>query len=221
LLKKDIQVKTADKQQFAALLGDVMAFYKQDTSPFALRVWWLACEKFALEQVAKAFTQHMTDAERGVFPPKPADVVRQLEGTATDRSMLAWGKLYEAMGRIGAYTDVVFDDPAIHAAVEDLGGWVKVCRSESSELSYLQHRFCEVHRAYSESGKFEYPRRLTGDRSSDSSYAAKGLPLPSPALVGDVERAKQVYQQGQLSGKTSIAFVPPADLAGRALRIGA
>ena len=213
-------MKPTDKQQFAAMLRDVMAFYKQDVSPFALNVWWSACENFDFEQVSKALTKHAMDAERGMFPPKPADLVRQLEGTATDRAMLAWGKLYEAMGRVGAYTDVVFDDPAIHAAVEDLGGWVKICRGETSQLSYLQHRFCEAHRAYTARGQFDYPRRLMGDRSPDEMFAKKGLPPPKPALIGDAERAKQVYRQGQIAGKTGVAFVSLADIASKALMIG-
>jgi hypothetical protein len=213
-------MKPTDKQQFSSMLRDVMAFYKQDVSPFALSVWWQACENFDFEQVSKALTKHAMDAERGMFPPKPADLVRQLEGTATDKAMLAWGKLFEAMGRIGAYTDVVFDDPAIHAAVEDLGGWVKICRIETSQLSYLQHRFCEAHRAYTSRGQFDYPRRLTGDRSPDEMYAKKGLPLPRPALIGDADRAKQVYKQGQIAGKTGVSFVSLADLAGKSLQIG-
>ena len=68
-------------------------------------------------------------------------LVRQLAGTATDRAMLAWGKAIDAASRVGAYTDVVFDDPAIHAAIEDMGGWPKFCRGDVKDLSYLQHRF--------------------------------------------------------------------------------
>jgi hypothetical protein len=110
------------------------------------------------------------------------------------------------MGSVGAYTDVVFDDPAIHAVVEDLGGWPKLCRTELKELGYVQHRFCESHRAYIGRGKFDYPRRLMGDRSPDSEYLKSGLPLPKPALIGDAPRAKQVYLQGSAAGKTAISF---------------
>lgn len=195
-----------DKPDFKNLITDVMAFYRQDVSPFALSVWWQACQKFELEQVRKALTGHAMDAERGQFPPKPADLVRQLEGTATDRAMLAWGKVLDAIQRVGGYTDVVFDDPAIHAVVEDLGGWVKVCRGETKDLGYLQHRFCEGHRAYAGRGQFEYPRRLMGDRSPDEMFARKGLKPPRPALIGNAELARQVYAGGQVGGKTSIAY---------------
>jgi hypothetical protein len=132
--------------------------------------------------------------------------VRQLAGTATDRAMLAWGKVMNAMQSAGAYTDVVFDDPAIHAAVEDLGGWPKVCRGELKDLSYLQHRFTEAHRAYTGRGQFDYPRLLSGDRDPDSAYQKHGLPIPKPAVIGDKARARLVYLNGSVGGKTAVEF---------------
>lgn len=194
------------QDEFVSLITDVLKFYRQDTTPFTLEVWWQACQRFDLDQVRRALTGHAMDAERGVFAPKPADIVRKLEGTSTDRAMLAWGKALNAMQRVGAYSDVVFDDPAIHAAIEDLGGWPKVCRAETKDMSYLQHRFCESHRAYTESGAFDYPRILMGDRSPDDMFAKKGLKPPKPAVIGETEKARLVYKGGSVGGKTAINF---------------
>ena len=205
-----------ERAEFGQLVKDVMAYYRQDTSAFLLDTWWGACEGFALEQVKTAMQRHATDAEHGQFAPKVADVVRILAGTATDRAALAWGKTHDAMARVGAYTDVVFDDPAIHATVEDLGGWPKLCRTEIAELSYLQHRFQQSHRAYTERRDFDYPRRLPGDRSPDHEYEKKGIPLPRPALIGDPDRCRAVYQGGG-AAKTAITYTSVADLAMRGL----
>lgn len=198
-------MQPSDRAPFAQLITDVLAYYRQDASRFVLDLWWSACQGFELEQVRTALQRHATDPERGQFAPKVADLARILQGTSTDRAALAWGKVHEAMSAVGAYQDVVFDDPAIHAVIEDLGGWPKVCRTKLDELSYLQHRFTEAHRAYTGRGQFEYPRRLMGDRSPDSEYEKAGLKLPKPAIVGDVERAKLVYQGGG-AGKTAITF---------------
>jgi len=195
-----------EKPALYALVTDALAYYRQPVSEFTLTVWWQACKPFSMEQVRKAMTAHATDPDRGQFAPKVADIIRVLQGTHTDRAQLAWGKAMEAMGSVGAYTDVVFDDPAIHACVEDLGGWPKVCRTETKELSYLQHRFCESYKAYTGRGVFPYPRRLMGDRSPDSEYEKKGLKLPKPALVGDVEDCRNVYRGGAIGGKTAITF---------------
>ena len=199
-------MKPSDFREFSKLVTDVMAYYRQDASNFTVQLFWNACQNVELEQLQKAFQSHCMDAERGVFPPKVADIVRVLDGTVTDRAALAWGKVLEAMSSVGAYSDVVFDDPAIHAAIEDCGGWVKVCRSQTEELSYLQHRFCQSHKAYTGRGQFEYQRRLIGDRSPDHEYANRGIPLPKPGIVGNVDKARLVYRGGNVGGKTAIGF---------------
>lgn len=206
-------MKPSDQAAFQQLLTDALAYYRQPVSEFTLSVWWQAMQPYSMEQMRKAMTAHATNPDGGQFAPKVADLVRILEGTHTDRAMLAWGKVHEAMSAVGAYQDVVFDDPAIHAVVDDLGGWPKVCRTDLKELGYLQKRFCDSHKAYTGRSDFNYPRRLMGDRSPDGEYEAKGIPLPRPALVGDRERAAQVYLNGSSSGKTAIEYSDPATLA--------
>lgn len=189
---------------FGTLVASALGYYRQDCTPFTLAVWWEGCKPFSLEQVTKAMTGHATDPDRGQFAPKVADIVRQLGGTSTDRAMTAWGRVYAAMCGVGAYTDVVFDDPAIHAAVSDMGGWPKLCRTSMDDLSYTQHRFGESYRAYAGRQGFDYPRILGGERSPDDLYAKRGLPPPKPTVIGDVERARLVYKGGA-GGSQSIA----------------
>lgn len=206
-------MQPSERGDFAQLITDVLAYYRQDASRFVLDLWWNACRHFDLEQVRKAMQRHATDPEHGRFAPKVADLVRILAGTTTDRASLAWGKVLEAMSSVGAYTDVVFDDPAIHAAADDMGGWPKMCRTELKELGLLQHRFMQSYRAYAERGQFDYPKRLGGDRSPDSEYEKAGLKPPRPALIGDPARAKLVYQGGG-AGKTAISFQSIQSLGG-------
>lgn len=206
-----------DEPDFLALLTDALGYYKQDVSKFTLAVWLEACQPFTLEQVRKAMTMHATDPERGQYAPKVADIIRALQGTHTDRAKIAWGKVYEAMSAIGAYQDVVFDDPAIHAVIMDMGGWSKFCRTETKDLSYIQHQFCEAHKAYTNRGQFDYPRRLHGERSSDDEYLRKGLSPPKPAIVGDLAQARLVYSGGIAGGKTAITYAETTSI-GNALK---
>ncbi|QNK68449.1 DUF6475 domain-containing protein [Variovorax sp. PAMC26660] len=196
-----------ERKDFGQLVKDVMAYYGKDTSKFLLDVWWDACQSFDYEQIVTAVNRHIKDAEHGQFPPKVADMVRILAGTATDRAVIAWGKTLAAMTSVGGHQDVVFDDPAIHAVVEDLGGWPKVCRTETKDLGYLQHRFCESHRAYTRAPGFDYPRRLSGESTdTDGEYLRVGLTPPRPVLVGNADVAQQVYLNGSNTGKTAITF---------------
>lgn len=205
----------SDRNDLGTLLTQALGFYGQTLSPFALGVWWQACQGFELAEVRKALTAHAMDPDRGQFPPKPADLVRMLRGTSADRSLLAWGKVLDAMQRVGAYRTVVFDDGAIHAAVSDMGGWPALCRSSADELPFTQKRFCDLHRAYSARPDAAYPAQLLGDHAMTNRLI--GRPVDAPMLVGDVAKAQAVERLGCDGPKTAITA---ADALPAVKRIG-
>lgn len=197
-------MRTDEMKRFQKLLADVLAFYRQDVSDFALSVWWQSCAGFEFEQVSKALTAHAMDPDRGQFAPKPADLVRALRGTVADRSLVAWGKLLSAIQHVGAYRSVCCDDSAIHAAVVDMGGWQQVCRSEVDDLPFVQKRFCEAHRAYSQRKDMPYPPLLVG--VSDDTNRNSGYPVDPPVLIGEPDTARSVMRLGKSGPKTAITF---------------
>lgn len=201
-----------DKRAFKELLTNVMAFYRQDTSPFALQVWWSACQPFSMEQVSKALNAHAVDPDRGQFAPKPADVVKTLQGTKTDRARAAWGKVMDAMQRVGAYQSVCFDDPIIHAVIEDIGGWMELCRSDFDALSFTEHRFCESYRSYAGREGVNYPAKLLGQHEMDNRQA--GRRVSPPILIGNPQKAADVLRLGGDGGKTQFT---PLDALGSVL----
>lgn len=200
-------------EQIIGILAEVAELYGASLTAGAVGLWETALGRYEVEQVRKAFESHMRDPDGGRFMPKPAHLMKFLEGNATDQAAIAWGKALDAASSVGAYTDVIFDDPAIHATIEDLGGWPNFCRTETAELSYLQHRFTQSYQAYAARQNFDYGRKLNGDRSPDSEYEKKGLPLPRPALIGDPVQAQAVYRLGGTSGKTLIT----RDIAAQAI----
>lgn len=191
-----------EKPEFVELLTQALGFYGQAVSPFAMGVWWQACKGFELADVARALTAHAMDPDRGQFAPKPADLVRVLRGTSADRSLIAWGKVLDAMQRVGAYRTVVFDDSAIHAAVADMGGWPAICRGNADELQFTQRRFCDLHKAYSARPDAAYPARLLGEH--DLANRLAGHASAAPTLVGDPQRAQGVERLGCDGPKTAI-----------------
>jgi len=121
-------MRTDELSDFADLLAGVMDLYGKPTSEFATQVWWEAMRPYDLPAVRLAFSRHVQNPDTGQFAPKPADLVRVLRGTTADRSLVAWGKVLDAMQRVGAYRSVVFDDGAIHAAISDMGRQCRICR---------------------------------------------------------------------------------------------
>jgi hypothetical protein len=200
-----------EKQDLYKLISSVMDYYKQDVSPFSLNLFWEALKGFDFEQVSKALTRHAMNPDNGQFAPKIADIVKQLSGTTSDKAKIAWGKAYAAMEQVGAYQDVCFDDGIIHLVIEDMGGWVKICRTETKDIGYVQHQFCESYRAYTGRERVEYPSYLAGANGTGENMARlrmRGITPPAPITIGDREKANAVLisgsNQSRISGAKSI-----------------
>lgn len=185
-------MQSTDRFEFGEFITQVLAFYKQDASDFAMGVWWDACKPFDLEQVRKAISSHAMHPEKGQFCPKPADLVRELAGTHTDRALMAWGRVSRAMSEVGAYASVDFGDPVIHATVRELGGWSMICRVPNDEQQFLQKRFCDFFRTYTTRGAADAPLALQGDH--DTGNAAKALESPDQVCrLGGGSAPKRVH----------------------------
>lgn len=196
-------------QKFLEVLTGVHDFYGKELTPFAVQVWMQACKEFDVDQVTKALSAHLMDPERGQFMPKPADIVKQLHGTHGDRSLVAWGKVFGAMGSVGAYKSVVFDDAVIHAVIDDLGGWVKVCRTDNEELPFMQKRFCDTYKAYSGRRDLKYPAQLVGEHDQTNAKFGRQS-VNGPILIGDAQKALAIRDGGVSGGKTPIVELKDA-----------
>lgn len=132
----------ADRPAFTQLLTDVLAFYGQTTSPFALSVWWEASKGIDLSVIRGAFTAYAMDPARGHFAPKPADLIRAVRGTSDERAMAAWLDLLGQVRGVGSYGAPQLSDAA-RAGLDAIGGWLALCQSGESSLTFLQRQFSE------------------------------------------------------------------------------
>ena len=192
-------------ERFMAALTAVAEMHGKSVSEAVGLMWWEALKGYDLEQVENGFAAHVRNPDSGQWMPKPADIIREIDGCRKDRGALAWAKAFDAMGRVGAYSSVAFDDPIIHAVIEDLGGWTKVCRTDGNEVGYVQHRFCEAYRAYAGRPDLTYPKYLTGEHEANN--AIKGYKSQSPALIGNPDKAMKVIAGGSALPKTQITHL--------------
>ena len=141
------------------------------------------------------------DPEQGRFPPWPADIVKHLAGTRTDRSLIAWGKVLEGIRSFGGYSSVAFDDPVIHAVIQDMGGWPRLCAGSTDELPFEQKRFCETYRAYSTRPDIPHLAVLPGVHASNNAKFDRWKSLPK--LIGDETKALAVANGVSVSRSAS------------------
>ena len=79
--------------------------------------------QYPLEVIASAVNAHCR-AEK--FFPMLADIVRQIEGTPDERAALAWSLVMKAKQKYKLRKAIRFPSPAIHFAIEKMGGWEKL-----------------------------------------------------------------------------------------------
>ena len=139
-------MKPDDRKRFITTLVGVYGFFDRELSEFSIRIWSEALADEAINDIENAFSRHLKDPSAGRFLPRPADILRQLHGDDEDKAQIAWGDVLASARRGGGYWPDC--DAATRQAVEALGGWSVVCRSDENNNGFLQRRFLEAFKAY-------------------------------------------------------------------------
>jgi hypothetical protein len=197
-----------EAESFRDLLAGVYGFYGKDLSEFPLSVWWGAMKPYDIASVKDALGRHAVNPDTGQFLPKPADVIRMLQGTTVDSAMVAWSKVDKAAREIGPYQDVVFDDPVIHRVLHDMNGWIAIGSKTDAEWPFIAREFETRYRGYRMRGDSPaYAPVLIGIAGADIRKA--GRPLPVPVMVGDRNRCAAVMSGG--TDDRLLEFTRPAE----------
>lgn len=182
--------------RFAKAMSVLAEYYVRELSDGVIGLYWQGLRSYSIDDIERAIARHIQNPDSGQFMPKIADIVRMIDGTTQSASAIAWGKVQRAIGSVGTYSSICFDDPCIHLALGDVGGWVEIGKCSNDELPFLQSRFDKAYRAYrARNGDLPpYPRYLPG--ISEISNSASGHPIDPPMLVGDKARARAVLSGG-------------------------
>jgi len=181
---------------FIELLTGALEVYGQRTSKLVVNVWWNALEKYEFSVVSKAFSDHIVDPDVGQFPPKPANIIRNIDGSRETRAMLAWAKVHKAIGSVGGGATVCFDDRYIHATIADMGGWSKLCLVDEAESPFKAREFEKRYNSHAKHGVKEFPRKLIGNYEANN--LAQGFMhfISAPVTIGNIEDCRNVYRLG-------------------------
>ncbi|MBR8749979.1 hypothetical protein IX317_001659 [Fusobacterium sp. DD29] len=128
--------------------------------------------------------------------PTPAEIREFCLGMKDNqiqvRVLEAQNKIKKAIGTVGTYNSVAFDDPIIHLAIRDLGGWVKLGTMQIDDFeNYLKWDFPKIYKAYASRKNSEIPTRFVGVGRDERNIV----------YIGNEERAKKwilAYENKQL-----------------------
>jgi hypothetical protein len=196
-------MQESDKREFASVLQATMDVYNKEISTDVIKIWWMALNTYPIEQVKYGLSKYITSADYGKFPPKPADIILMMDGSSQNAALDAWNKVMEAISRAGAYKSVCFDDPIIHLAIDDIGGWIGLGETLEKDLPFIQKRFEQSYRNYRLKGDLPAHKRYLIGRS-EAQNNLQGYPSDKPILIGDKAKAEETMSLG--SDKPRIAM---------------
>lgn len=171
----------ADYDSFGGLIAGIAELYSHKLSDMQVALWFNAVSSYSLDQVQAALLRHTKDAEGGKFMPKPADVVRIIDGLPGDRAELAWSRVHAALECYGVGVSVHLQDGVAAQALLDMGGWIKLGRMLTKDLPFVQKEFCRRYSALLAAGASHAPRTLAGTYELDN--AGRGFAVQPPVQV--------------------------------------
>lgn len=184
-----------DFDQFATAWTSTVSIYGKVADDFQVKAVFHVLSKFDIRDVKRALAAHMSDPDSGQYQPKPADIIRHIQGDTKTRAMLAWSKVDKAIRLIGSYESVVFDDEVIMFTIESMGGWMKICSTKEDEMPFVRNEFVTRYSSSSKKPLEDYPRKLVGvlESKNGSDFPDR---VQKPILVGDESKAMSIYHGG-------------------------
>lgn len=115
-------------------------------------IYCLALSNLTAEQLDNAFISMVRNRVYKNFP-QVAEIIQYAthttENELDDRIVLAKQMLKNTIVRYGSYGSVEFEDKSIHAVIDALDGWQKLCAMNSDELEkFLTFEFGKIYKAY-------------------------------------------------------------------------
>ncbi|EBO0868530.1 phosphohydrolase [Salmonella enterica] len=181
----------SERPKFAQSMAAIGEIYGKDISEVMIGIYWNALKPYPVEDVMRSFQGHTRDTDNGQFFPKPADLLRHIEGNKDGKALLAWSKAYKAICSYGRRNSVVFDDPTIHAVIADMGGWIEFAGMSEEELPFKSREFEKRYRSYLITGVSKCESVMIG--MDDAQNMRAGFQRePMPFLIGEKDKAKLI-----------------------------
>ena len=139
--RRDNNMTDHDKEEFAEIWSATYNLYSKQITVHTLAIVYETLSRFDIKQIRTALTKHIQSPETGQFCPKPADVIKQIEGNSGGRATNAWSEVLYAIHHVGAWSSIKFEDHLIHYVIEKIGGWISICKLKESELAFKQKEF--------------------------------------------------------------------------------
>jgi hypothetical protein len=194
-----------EKESFGRLLIVTGEVYGKHVSPTLVNLYWRILQHYDWVDIRRAFRAYIENPDNGQYMPKPADLIRFIKGNSQSRSLQAWSKVEKAIGHVGPYRSVVFDDEIIHAVLHEMGGWIRLCGISEKELPFTAKEFQTRYTSLCNNPPNHFPKYFSG--INEHLNGQKGFQNEPLVLLGDHLKAKALLEGTTESHSSSISAI--------------
>ncbi len=179
-----------------AALGEA---FGQEVSDMKIKVYAKALEDMPLADIERACMELIRSRTTATFP-KVAEIREAATGKVEDKAQIAANKLEKALDLYNGFRSVVFDDPVMHMAIEEMGGWIAINKLvDNGEWKFRRGEFAKTYAACLRNPVI-YPPVLVGESQQANEergftlewYKERGKKFPEPVYIGDIKTCKQI-----------------------------
>ena len=153
---------------------------------FYLDIYYNIFKDYSNDSFSRAVTNVVKSNKYNTLP-KPAEILEFLDGDKNDKALMAWVHAKEGVKLCGYFDSPDFSDPIISNCIEELGGWVKFCSCELTELPFIEKRFLDYYRLFLKR-EIKEPKKLSG--YAEITNNNNGHKVPKSIKIGYTEALK-------------------------------
>lgn len=185
------------KRRFAEAMALLAENFGGELSKPGLQSRFTLLRAYPIEAVEKMAMRLMAERKYTRMPTVAEMLEYMGEGSVEDRAEIEAAKVLKAIGDVGGYQSVVFDDPVTMAVIHgSYGGWRSLCaETTEADARWFRQQFGKTYAAYARRDVKVFGH-LPGQLEIDAA-AGESLHTPRPVLVGDQSRAKAVLEAGE------------------------
>lgn len=158
-----------DEVKFKELLAMITENYSFVFSPANMKLWSVLFKPYSIEVFESALASHMVCPDSGMFTPKPANLMKFINGTTkqldqdvNDKTELAWAQVIDKIRTVGSWGTLKLDDKQALAAVRSLGSWKQLCGSTENDMTWKKKEFMRIYQTYENTPIDMLPSSLPG-----------------------------------------------------------
>jgi hypothetical protein len=104
-------------------MADEVAANRAKRGEEAVAFMFEALMPYEFKGIRRAVIEHIREDK---FAVAPSDIIRHIDGTSAEQSLVAWKLFLHTLEVYGYYDSVRFPSPAYHFVIKCLGGWEQV-----------------------------------------------------------------------------------------------